>query len=183
MPGLSIPLPTKRNLFLIALLLVTTGLAYLAVILPIYNPFNSETILAGSVAKQDVVAPTSLTYDSKLLTDAERERAAAQVAPIYTAPDANVSRNQAEKLRNALAFISTVRNDVFATEEQKLSDLQALEKAIDSKASKEELKTAMAKYRAAQSAKQAKLEAAQEELKKVLSTQQEALLLSMGMIK
>lgn len=60
---------------------------------------------------------------------------------------------------------------------------QALEKAIDSKASKEELKAAMAKYRAAQAAKQAKLDAAQEELKKVLSTPQEALLLSMGMIK
>ncbi len=60
---------------------------------------------------------------------------------------------------------------------------QALEKAIDSKASKEELKAAMAKYRSAQTAKQTKLEAAQEELKKVCDTKQEALLLSMGLVK
>lgn len=61
---------------------------------------------------------------------------------------------------------------------------QALEKAIDSKtASKEELKAAMTKFRAAKKEKEAKLEAAQEELKKVVDTKQEALLLSMGLLK
>jgi hypothetical protein len=59
---------------------------------------------------------------------------------------------------------------------------QALEKAIDSKASKEELKAAMAKYRAARKEKEARLTAAQEELKKVLNTQQEAVALSMGLV-
>jgi len=59
---------------------------------------------------------------------------------------------------------------------------QALEKAIDSKASKEELKSAMAKYRASKKDKEAKLTAAQEELKKVLNTQQEAVALSMGLV-
>jgi len=59
---------------------------------------------------------------------------------------------------------------------------QALEKAIDSKASKEELKSAMAKYRAAKKEKESKLSAAQDELKKVLSVQQEAVALSMGLV-
>jgi len=59
---------------------------------------------------------------------------------------------------------------------------QALEKAIDSKASKEELKSAMTKYRASKKDKEAKLTAAQEELKKVLNTQQEAVALSMGLV-
>jgi hypothetical protein len=60
---------------------------------------------------------------------------------------------------------------------------QALEKAIDSKASKEELKSAMAKYRASKKDKESKLTAAQAELKKVLSTQQEAVALSMGLVQ
>jgi len=60
---------------------------------------------------------------------------------------------------------------------------QALEKAIDSKASKEDLKSAMAKYRASRKDKEAKLTAAQEELKKVLNTQQEAAALSMGLVQ
>lgn len=59
---------------------------------------------------------------------------------------------------------------------------QALEKAIDSKASKEELKSTMAKYRASRKEKEAKLTAAQDELKKVLDTQQEAVALSMGLV-
>lgn len=60
---------------------------------------------------------------------------------------------------------------------------QALEKAIDAKAPKEELKTAMAKVRAEKKDKEAKLTAAQEELKKVLNTQQEAVALSIGLVK
>jgi hypothetical protein len=60
---------------------------------------------------------------------------------------------------------------------------QALDKAIDSKASKEEIKSAMAKYRASKKEKEAKLAEAQEELKKVLSVQQEAVALAMGLVK
>lgn len=59
---------------------------------------------------------------------------------------------------------------------------QALEKAIDSKAPKDELKAAMAKVRAAKKTKEAKLIAAQEELKKVLTTHQEAVALSIGLV-
>lgn len=59
---------------------------------------------------------------------------------------------------------------------------QALEKAIDSKATKEELKSAMAKYREARKAKEDKLKAAQDDLKKILNVQQEAVALQMGLV-
>ena len=58
----------------------------------------------------------------------------------------------------------------------------ALQKAIDSKASKDELKAAMTKCRASKKEKDAKLVAAQDELKKVLSTQQEAVALDLGLV-
>lgn len=58
----------------------------------------------------------------------------------------------------------------------------ALDKAIDSSASKDELKSAMAKVRAAKKEKESKLATAQEELKKVLNTEQEAVALSMGLV-
>jgi len=57
---------------------------------------------------------------------------------------------------------------------------QALEKAIDSKASKEELKAAMAKFRASKKDKEAKMKAAQEDLRKVLSLRQEAIAVMNG---
>ena len=56
----------------------------------------------------------------------------------------------------------------------------ALEKAIESKASKEELKAAMAKVRAAKKDKEAKLKDAQESLRKVLTLRQEAIAVSNG---
>lgn len=61
-------------------------------------------------------------------------------------------------------------------------EAEALRRAIESKASKEELKAAMARYREAREANQAKLHQAQEELRKVLTLEQEAIALSMGLV-
>lgn len=58
----------------------------------------------------------------------------------------------------------------------------ALEKAIEAKASTEELKAAMAKLRAERKEKEDALRKAQEELKKVLNTRQEAVALMMGLV-
>ena len=60
---------------------------------------------------------------------------------------------------------------------------EALQKAIDAKAPKEELKTKMAALRKVKQANEAKLKAAQEELKKVLTVQQEAAALQMGLVQ
>jgi len=60
---------------------------------------------------------------------------------------------------------------------------QALEKAIDSNGSKDELKAAMAKVRAEKKDKETKLAEAQTELKKVLSTKQEAVALTLGLVQ
>jgi len=61
-------------------------------------------------------------------------------------------------------------------------EAEALQKAIDSKAGAAELKAAMAKYREARKANEAKLAKAQEELRAVLSVRQEAIALSMGLL-
>jgi hypothetical protein len=54
-------------------------------------------------------------------------------------------------------------------------DREALQKAIDAKASKAELKAALAKYTESRKAKQADLEKAQDDLRKVLTSRQEAI--------
>jgi hypothetical protein len=61
-------------------------------------------------------------------------------------------------------------------------DADALQKAIDSKASKAELKAAMEKYVASRKAKQAALEQAQADLRKVLTTRQEAIATLNGLL-
>lgn len=61
-------------------------------------------------------------------------------------------------------------------------DAEALQKAIDAKASSSELKAAIAKFQESRKAKQKELETAQDSLRKVLTTRQEAIATSMGLL-
>ena len=65
---------------------------------------------------------------------------------------------------------------------QASSEQQALQKIVDDGAPVQQLKDALAKYRSARKEKQAKLEAAQNSLKAVLSTRQEAQCVLMGLL-
>ena len=61
-------------------------------------------------------------------------------------------------------------------------EADALQKAIDSKASKAEIKAALEKYLASRKANQAALEQAQADLRKVLTTRQEAIATLNGLL-
>jgi len=61
-------------------------------------------------------------------------------------------------------------------------EAEALQKAIESKASNSEMKAALAKYQESRKAKQTDLETAQANLRKVLSVRQEAILTSQGLL-
>jgi len=65
---------------------------------------------------------------------------------------------------------------------QQSAAAQELQKAIDSKASADTIKTKLAAYREEHKAKQAALEKAQDDLKKVLSVRQEALAAVNGLV-
>ena len=60
---------------------------------------------------------------------------------------------------------------------------EALQKALDDNAPAAQIKDLLAKYKASQKAKEAKLEAAQAELKAVLTTKQEAQATLLGLVQ
>jgi hypothetical protein len=62
-------------------------------------------------------------------------------------------------------------------------EAEELQKAIDSNASKDELKAKLAKFRDARKDKEAKLAKAQEDLRKVLTVKQEATAVLMGLLQ
>jgi len=62
-------------------------------------------------------------------------------------------------------------------------EAEELQKAIDSNASKDELKAKLTKFREARKDKEAKLAKAEEDLKKVLSVKQEAAAVLMGLLQ
>jgi len=81
---------------------------------------------AGDVAPADITAPHSITYISKIQTDAARAVAIANTSEVFDPPDSRITRQQIARLRQTLDYISAVRADEFAKPQQKINDLAAL---------------------------------------------------------
>lgn len=111
----------------LGLLIGCSALAFGALVLPIAIRQPTVTLSEGDVAPQDVQAPYTLTYTSQVLTEQAREEARNKVLPVYLSTDPSITRAQIEKLRLVQQYISTVRFDSYATLEQKIQDLQAIE--------------------------------------------------------
>ncbi len=110
------------GLAVIYLILGTIVLAYDA----IFPSDNTYQLHAGDIASDDIFAPEDRTYESAVLTDQARQVARNNARPVYDRIP-NVSRDQVETARNIVEYITLTRNDQYATREQKLSDLQAIE--------------------------------------------------------
>jgi len=115
-----------RTLFLTLLFLAIAGVSLISLATPYIAPLASSLQL-GQVAPEEILAPRYITYQSEVLTQQQRDSAARAIAPIYTSPDTNIARQQLEKMRAALAFITSVRADSFSTLDQKMADIAALE--------------------------------------------------------
>jgi membrane-associated HD superfamily phosphohydrolase len=117
----------RRDLYLGLIFLLFCGFILLALLTPILRDLSEPPLNVGDVAPYDIHAPYTLTYQSQILTAKQQDAAAAAVPFVYSPADTNIARQQLERLRNTLAFINTIREDTYATQEQKLSDLAALE--------------------------------------------------------
>jgi hypothetical protein len=120
----------RRRAYLIALLLVSLTLGLVAVLAPVLEKTRTTALQEGQVATQDYRAPRPISYISEIRTEQRRFAAEQAVQPIYTSPDTRVARRQMEQLRAALAYIQTVRADAYASADQKLADLAALEEVV-----------------------------------------------------
>ncbi|MEX1248126.1 MAG: HDIG domain-containing metalloprotein [Anaerolineales bacterium] len=119
--------PTRSLYFLGLLWVLGLAVSLALLMLPFSSRQATLRLQVGDVASQDVLAPYALSYQSEVLTDEAQEESANAVVPIYGPPDADIARDQLEQLRNALTFINTVRQDSFASLDQKINDLAALQ--------------------------------------------------------
>ena len=117
----------RRNIGLIFLLLAVFVIILVGLMIPFITTQIDSQISSGEVASREIVAPRSLTYNSDILTETQREAASNSIAAIYSPSDTSIARKQLESLRGTLAFITSVRADSFSSIEEKLADLAALE--------------------------------------------------------
>lgn len=110
-----------------ALLVIATGSLLLFVLTwPFPRNTQYQQLAVGDIIPNDVVAPVSKNFESAILTAQERERAMAAVAPVYDPPSNRARLQQVETARQVLEFITIVRTDPFADEEERTDYLSSI---------------------------------------------------------
>lgn len=123
-------IPANGKILRLLLLTLTSVLAFAALILPIAIRPTTYALKIGDVAPQNIQAPYPLSYVSEVLTEQARQTAENAIAPVYLPADPIIARGQIEKLHITFNYINTVRADAYATTQQKLADLQAIENGL-----------------------------------------------------
>jgi len=109
------------------LLLTIVGLFSLAALIyPLSLSPGALLLNVGDVAPQNFQAPDAIEYVSEVRTEDAQLVAERAVQPVYSPPDPSIARGQIERLRNGLNFIGLVRNDEYATPEQKATDISSM---------------------------------------------------------
>jgi len=120
-------LKKREHSFLKILILVITGvIAFGSIILPISSRPTAFELTIGSVSTQDFQAPRNLTYVSTFLTNQRINSIKNSVSPVYLNIDPAISRQQIDRLRKTLDYITLIRNDSFSDSNQKINDLSNL---------------------------------------------------------
>lgn len=117
----------SRDYAKIALLILAALMSLAALILPLAMRQTQLALKPGDVSPQDIQSSRQITYASQYLTEQAQNEAVRNVQPVYLTADPAITRRQIEKLRTALKYIDTVRNDSHASLVQKVSDLHALD--------------------------------------------------------
>lgn len=113
-----------------ALALAVVGIsAFVAVTLAQLTRFyigGSAAVQLGSVALQDIHASRRITYISDSETGRQRDLAEASIAPVFTAPDSQIARQQLGAARDLMNRIAQIRADGTVSEAARIDQLIVL---------------------------------------------------------
>jgi len=96
------------------------------VLLVDFLPSQRVILDAGDVSRIEILAPYDLTYESAIRTKQAQDIEAASVADVYERPDISVARQQEIRARQILDYVSTVREDPYASGVQQISWVAAI---------------------------------------------------------
>jgi len=115
------------------LVLAALGLTAIATALLSFPLLPSRRLVLeeGDVAPRDIRAPRRITYESAILTAEQQRRAEEAVEPVYTPPDADLAREQLNRARQVLDYLSSVRADPYGTPAQKRAWVLAVPELAD----------------------------------------------------
>ncbi len=109
------------------LMLLSLGIVLVA-LLAWQLPYGSRLLIQpDEIAPFTVVSPQRLTFESQVLTERARERAALQVPEQFDIEEDRVRRQQVTLAREAMAQVGEIRSHADETIAQRTNDLMAIE--------------------------------------------------------
>ena len=126
LPARGRQMPRRLRMLQIILLLLVSIITYGALVLPLALRPAALPLQPGDVAPTDFQAQETINYVSEARTEELRDAAEKAVPDVYAPAEPSIARGQIEKLRAALQYITLVREDEYATAEQKSSDIASL---------------------------------------------------------
>ncbi len=117
---------TRIRILQISLIVAVSLISFAALITPIALRPTTQALDVGDVSQTTQQAPRDIEYVSDIRTEEARQAAESAVQSVYSAPDATIAREQIERLRTALQYITSVRTNFELTPAEKKSNLVAL---------------------------------------------------------
>ena len=120
------PVSKRIRVFQVILIVAVSLVSFVALTAPIGLRPTTEALVVGDVASITMQAPNDLEYVSDVRTEEARKAAESAVAPVYTAPDPAIARPQIERLTTTMQYITSERDNLELSIDQKKSNLIAL---------------------------------------------------------
>ena len=118
--------PTRIRILQISLIVAVSLVSFATLTTPIALRPTTQVLDVGDVSPITMQSPRDIEYVSDIRTEEARKAAESSVQPVYTQPDPAIARQQIEGLRTALQYITSVRDDIELSVDDKKSKLVTL---------------------------------------------------------
>ncbi|MBE0670962.1 MAG: HDIG domain-containing protein [Anaerolineales bacterium] len=117
---------TRIRFLQISLIAAVSLVSFATLTLPVSLRSTSQSLTVGDVAQITLQAPRDIEYVSEIRTEESRKAAESAVQPVYSTPDPAIARQQIERLRTTMQYITSVRSNIDFTVDEKKSNLVTL---------------------------------------------------------
>lgn len=121
-----LPASPRLRVLQISLILAVSLVSFAILTMPVTLRPTTQALDVGVVLQYTMQAPRDIEYVSEVRTEEARKAAESGVQPVYTSPDPTIARQQIERLRTAMQYITSVRTNPELSLEDRKSNLVEL---------------------------------------------------------
>lgn len=120
------PVSTRIRILQASLIAAVSLVSFAALTYPLALRPSTQAVDIGDVAPITLPSPRDIEYVSEIRTEESRKAAESAVQSVYTSPDPAIARRQIERLRTAMQYITSMRDNAELPKEKKRENLVAL---------------------------------------------------------